>query len=166
MRFFGHGDREYSSSKNGMTGLLFIRTYALCQGYQPMTIALSATFLTASVSGFYIALGTQLCTSSGFLISVLLLCEFTIDLRRRNQQNSVPNQSALHLPTILFQENPVQSVRFALGRLHESIVAEMGERNDIANVDDLGLGEPDHGLQDSSPGADLDYDLYDQAQHA
>ncbi|GJJ15101.1 hypothetical protein Clacol_009376 [Clathrus columnatus] len=58
------------------------------------------------------------------------------DLRRRNANKSAPNQLAdLSLPILSFQENPVQSVRTVLGRLHESIVAEMGERNDLPAMD-------------------------------
>ncbi|GJJ15473.1 hypothetical protein Clacol_009751 [Clathrus columnatus] len=64
-----------------------------------------------------------------FSLSTLLMCEFTMDLRRRNTKDFDPNQSALTLPTLSFQENPVQSIRSALGHLHESIIAEIGERN-------------------------------------
>ncbi|GJJ15470.1 hypothetical protein Clacol_009748, partial [Clathrus columnatus] len=79
-------------------------------------------------------------------LSTLLVCEFTIDLRRRNRQDSVPNQSALTLPTLSFQDNPVQSMRSVLRRLHESIIAEMGERNHLENGDNLSppSGEPNN----------------------
>ncbi|GJJ16061.1 hypothetical protein Clacol_010340 [Clathrus columnatus] len=200
----------------GIQGLIFIRTYALCQGYRPMTIAWSATFLAALVSVSYGAFVLKICTSSSgnkrilvatippdcvILLALIIttrihnLCLILLDtlafialihqiwglwklkqslglhnkqsltallikqdLRRRNQQNSVPNQSALHLPTILFRENPVKFTQSAFGRLHESIVAEMRERDDQVNVDELSLGESDHGLRDCSPGASLDYD--------
>ncbi|GJJ15102.1 hypothetical protein Clacol_009377 [Clathrus columnatus] len=197
----------------GIQGLVAIRTYSLCQGYLPMTIALIITFLIALAVQIYDSLfsfrgpvtlriilihsiavilsdtlafvgifrqvwglwrlkrslglqnndfltsllkqGTlsycfvlSLTMSQIFLsffapvvptvisslpivLSTLLICEFTLDLRRRNAKKSAPNQLAsLSLPTLSFQENPVQSVRTVLGRLHESIVAEMGERND------------------------------------
>ncbi|GJJ16070.1 hypothetical protein Clacol_010349 [Clathrus columnatus] len=164
----------------GTQGLIFVRTYALCQGYRPVTIALSATILAAlfalsqHTTMYHIIIwglwklkrslglrsnkdfATLILQHAIFLtdvgvaiqdmLSTLLVCEFTLDLRRRNQQNSVPNQSALHLPTISFHENPVQSIQSALGRLHESIVAEMGERNDQVNVDEPNLEEQDHGL--------------------
>ncbi|GJJ14469.1 hypothetical protein Clacol_008733 [Clathrus columnatus] len=51
-----------------------------------------------------------------FRISLLLICEFTLDLRRRNTINSISNPSALDLPTISFgstQNDPVQSIRRA-----------------------------------------------------
>ncbi|GJJ06907.1 hypothetical protein Clacol_001103 [Clathrus columnatus] len=66
------------------------------------------------------------------ILSALLLCEFTLDLRRRNTTKSASNQTAFDLPTISFQENPVESVRSVLGR-HESIVTEMGERIDLVD---------------------------------
>ncbi|GJJ07024.1 hypothetical protein Clacol_001222 [Clathrus columnatus] len=64
-----------------------------------------------------------------FSLSALLICEFTLDLRRRNSKKIIPNQSALNLPTMSFQDNPVQSVKSVFGRLHENLIAEMGERN-------------------------------------
>ncbi|GJJ15100.1 hypothetical protein Clacol_009375 [Clathrus columnatus] len=81
------------------------------------------------------------------------------DLRRRNANKSAPNQLAdLSLPTLSFQENPVQSVRTILGRLDESIVAEMGERNNLPVMDidtdrHTISREPDleDGLRDANP---------------
>ncbi|GJJ13562.1 hypothetical protein Clacol_007817 [Clathrus columnatus] len=76
-------------------------------------------------------------------LSSLLICEFTLDLRRRNATKPIFHQSAMDLPTLSFRENPAQSVRTVLGRLHESIVAEMGESNDVANGSS-GPGELDN----------------------
>ncbi|GJJ12918.1 hypothetical protein Clacol_007165 [Clathrus columnatus] len=61
----------------------------------------------------------------------IIVCEFTLDLRRRNAKKLSLNQSALTLPTLSVQSNPTQSIQSVLGRLHESIVAEMGERNEL-----------------------------------
>ncbi|GJJ10094.1 hypothetical protein Clacol_004320 [Clathrus columnatus] len=71
-------------------------------------------------------------------LSTILMCEFTLDLRRRNMEKSIPNQSALELPNISFQDNPVQSMQSVLGRLHENIISEMGEGNDSVAIDGLG----------------------------
>ncbi|GJJ11438.1 hypothetical protein Clacol_005671 [Clathrus columnatus] len=68
-------------------------------------------------------------------LSSLLLCEFTLDLRRRNAPKSNSSHPALNLPTISFQENPMESVKSVLGRLHEDILIEMGERSDQINGD-------------------------------
>ncbi|GJJ13575.1 hypothetical protein Clacol_007831 [Clathrus columnatus] len=68
-------------------------------------------------------------------LSSLLICEFTLDLRRWNRQRSAPNQSALELPTLSFQENPAQAVLTIFGRLRESIITEMGDRNDLVELD-------------------------------
>ncbi|GJJ16126.1 hypothetical protein Clacol_010406 [Clathrus columnatus] len=90
-----------------------------------------------------------------FSLSSLLVCEFTLDLRRRSSQKPVTNRSALNLPTLSFRDNSVQSVRSVLGRLHESIVAEMGERNDGPIS-----GEPDdllNGFQANN--SDLEEDI-------
>ncbi|GJJ15456.1 hypothetical protein Clacol_009734 [Clathrus columnatus] len=65
-----------------------------------------------------------------FSLSTLLICEFTLAVRRRNGARSTDyDQSTLSTPA--FQENPVHSVRFVLGHLHESILTEMGERNGV-----------------------------------
>ncbi|GJJ06902.1 hypothetical protein Clacol_001098 [Clathrus columnatus] len=64
MQFSGYWGKSYGSPyhdrntgcrspKSIVTGLIFIRTYALCQGYLPMTIAWSAIFLAALASTFY-----------------------------------------------------------------------------------------------------------------
>ncbi|GJJ05903.1 hypothetical protein Clacol_000090 [Clathrus columnatus] len=69
------------------------------------------------------------------VLSSILVCEFTLDLRRRNAEESIPNQSMLVLPNISFRDNPVQSIRSVFGRLHENIISEMGERNNVVAVD-------------------------------
>ncbi|GJJ10429.1 hypothetical protein Clacol_004655 [Clathrus columnatus] len=66
------------------------------------------------------------------VLSTILICDFTLDLRRRNTTaRSLPNHSALELPdlNLLFRDNPVRSMQAVLGRLQESIIADMGERN-------------------------------------
>ncbi|GJJ10095.1 hypothetical protein Clacol_004321 [Clathrus columnatus] len=73
-----------------------------------------------------------------FSLSIILTCEFTLGLRRRNTENAIINQSALELPNISFRENPAQSIQSVLGRLHENIISEMGERNDSATVNNPG----------------------------
>ncbi|GJJ10126.1 hypothetical protein Clacol_004352 [Clathrus columnatus] len=77
------------------------------------------------------------------VLSTILICEFTLDLRRRNTAQSLPNQSALELSDLNLssQHNPVRSIRSVLGRLQESIIAVMGERNDPVGVDDTGPDE-------------------------
>ncbi|GJJ10280.1 hypothetical protein Clacol_004506 [Clathrus columnatus] len=73
------------------------------------------------------------------LQQVILICEFTLDLRRRHtMMRPPPNQSALELPDLnpLSQNNsvvrPIQSV---LDRLQERIIDDMGERNDLVGID-------------------------------
>ncbi|GJJ10127.1 hypothetical protein Clacol_004353 [Clathrus columnatus] len=56
-------------------------------------------------------------------LSSLLICEFTMDLRRRNETKLLPNRYALELPD-LNQHNP------------DNIIADMGERNDQVGVTD------------------------------
>ncbi|GJJ16062.1 hypothetical protein Clacol_010341 [Clathrus columnatus] len=136
----------------------------------------SSTIVVSTITILWIAntvltRPSQIISYSFKTFSTLLICELTIHIRRKNQQNAVLNQSALNLPTISFHENPVQSIRSALGRLHESIVVEMGERSDQVNVDELGSGEPNYGLRDGSPGPGLVFDMnftkdYDQVRHA
>ncbi|GJJ10369.1 hypothetical protein Clacol_004595 [Clathrus columnatus] len=78
------------------------------------------------------------------VLSVILICEFTLDLRRRNTTaRSLPNQSDLELPdlNLSFQHTPeVISIQSVLGRLQESIIADMGERNDPVS---MGIDAPD-----------------------
>ncbi|GJJ10346.1 hypothetical protein Clacol_004572 [Clathrus columnatus] len=80
------------------------------------------------------------------VLSTILICEFTLDLRRRNTR-SLPNLSPFELPDLNLssQDNPVRSIRPVLGRLQESIIADMGERSDPIGLDGLGQleGEPD-----------------------
>ncbi|GJJ12728.1 hypothetical protein Clacol_006972 [Clathrus columnatus] len=105
----------------------------------------NGTDLASSIVFLMTTTEIPLITVSYGKLSSLLLCEFTLDLRRRNAQESVPNQSALDLPTLSFHENPTQSIRSALGQLHESIVNEMGERNEpsLRMPDQDDLQDPD-----------------------
>ncbi|GJJ10140.1 hypothetical protein Clacol_004366 [Clathrus columnatus] len=70
------------------------------------------------------------------VLSLILICEFTLDLRQRNTTGSLPNPSALELSdlNLSIRNNP------------ENIIADMGERNDRVNIDGTGPGEeePDH----------------------
>ncbi|GJJ10339.1 hypothetical protein Clacol_004565, partial [Clathrus columnatus] len=83
------------------------------------------------------------------VLSTILICEFTLDLRRRNTTTrSLPNLSALEFADLNLssQENPeVRSIQSIFGRLHERMIADMGERNDPVSIgiDALGQGEPD-----------------------
>ncbi|GJJ10439.1 hypothetical protein Clacol_004665 [Clathrus columnatus] len=81
------------------------------------------------------------------ILSIILICEFTLDLRRRNATRSLPNQSALELPDLNLssQGNPVRSIQSVLGRLQERMIANMGERSDTVDIDGSGQGEPDEG---------------------
>ncbi|GJJ14073.1 hypothetical protein Clacol_008330 [Clathrus columnatus] len=88
-------------------------------------------------------------------LSSLLICEFTLDLRRRNEQKAAFNRSALSLPNLSFQVNPVQSMRSMFGRLQENIVAEMGESNDIVNIDGPNSESRDPQNELDSDGTDL-----------
>ncbi|GJJ10107.1 hypothetical protein Clacol_004333 [Clathrus columnatus] len=66
------------------------------------------------------------------------------DLRRRNANKTILNQSDLPDFNLSFQD-PMQSMQSVLGRVHQSIIADMGERNDpVLGVDDPtpGQGEP------------------------
>ncbi|GJJ15475.1 hypothetical protein Clacol_009753 [Clathrus columnatus] len=98
-----------------------------------------------------------------FSLSTLLMCEFTIDLRRRNKKDSIPNQSALNLPTLSFKDNPVQSIRSILGRLHESIVAEMGEGNHSRHSHGDNLGPCSEEPKDMQGGDDQVTDIHTTA---
>ncbi|GJJ10101.1 hypothetical protein Clacol_004327 [Clathrus columnatus] len=61
-------------------------------------------------------------------LSVLLVCEFTLDLRRLNTGKVLaPNQSVLGLPTLSIQDNLTRSTRSVFQRLHQSIIADMGD---------------------------------------
>ncbi|GJJ06674.1 hypothetical protein Clacol_000869 [Clathrus columnatus] len=86
-----------------------------------------------------------------FRLSTLIICEFTLELRRRNTQNAVlGSPSAMDLPTLSFRENPVQSVKSMFERFHENIMAEMGEGNNTVGSND-GLGT--EGSDDSRDGS-------------
>ncbi|GJJ08077.1 hypothetical protein Clacol_002284 [Clathrus columnatus] len=71
-------------------------------------------------------------------ISTIIICDFTVALRRRNmeKQKPTPNLSNIHLPTLSLpsQGNMAQTQRSVLGRLHESLVAEMAERPDEMDI--------------------------------
>ncbi|GJJ15103.1 hypothetical protein Clacol_009378 [Clathrus columnatus] len=111
-----------------LTSLLRQGTLSFCF---VLSLSISQIFLS-----FFAPVVSTIISSLPVVLSALLICKFTLDLRRRNAKKSAPNQLAsLSLPTLSFQENPVQSVRTVLERLHESIVAKMGERNDPPAMD-------------------------------
>ncbi|GJJ16079.1 hypothetical protein Clacol_010358 [Clathrus columnatus] len=87
-------------------------------------------------------------------LSSIFMCEFTLDLRRRNAKNIALNQAAVDLSTLSFRDDPIQSMRSALGQFHEIIMAEMGERNDPEDVD--GQSPELDGLQDETHFTDLE----------
>ncbi|GJJ10114.1 hypothetical protein Clacol_004340 [Clathrus columnatus] len=76
-------------------------------------------------------------------LSAILICEFTLALRRRNTTRPLPNQSGLELPDLNMSfQQPMRSIHAVVGHLHESIIADMGERNNNpVNVN--GLGQPE-----------------------
>ncbi|GJJ05911.1 hypothetical protein Clacol_000098 [Clathrus columnatus] len=86
-------------------------------------------------------------------LSALMICEFTVALRRRNMKKTIPNLSDIHLPTLSlpFQDDQVQTRRSILGRLHEGLVTEMAERPDPADnpnsgeldIDDFRANSPE-----------------------
>ncbi|GJJ11598.1 hypothetical protein Clacol_005833 [Clathrus columnatus] len=71
---------------------------------------------------------------------------FRQDLRRRNAQRSVNNQSAA------VQNNPVRTITLIFERMHESIMTEMGERNhhpvhiDLPSASEGGDNSSDDGM--------------------
>ncbi|GJJ10144.1 hypothetical protein Clacol_004370 [Clathrus columnatus] len=78
-------------------------------------------------------------------LSTILICEFTLDLRRRNTAKSLPNQSALELPELNLlssQNNPARPIQHVLNRLQENIILDMGEQTDEVGIDDSGEEEP------------------------
>ncbi|GJJ10360.1 hypothetical protein Clacol_004586 [Clathrus columnatus] len=78
------------------------------------------------------------------VLSALLICEFTLDLRRRNTtRRLLPNQSALQLPdlNLLSQNNPIRPIQSVLGRLQERVIADMREKSDLAGADADGAGQ-------------------------
>ncbi|GJJ10313.1 hypothetical protein Clacol_004539 [Clathrus columnatus] len=79
------------------------------------------------------------------VLSTILICEFTLDLRRRTTTRSLPNLSALELPDLNLssQENPVRSIQSILGCFQQSILADMGERSDLVDIEGPDQGEPD-----------------------
>ncbi|GJJ15458.1 hypothetical protein Clacol_009736 [Clathrus columnatus] len=74
---------------------------------------------------------------------IILICEFTLALRRR-QSCATPsdfNQSTSSV--LLFHNNPssARSMRLVLIQLHESIVDEMGERNASVDIEPGGTDD-------------------------
>ncbi|GJJ05931.1 hypothetical protein Clacol_000118 [Clathrus columnatus] len=69
---------------------------------------------------------------------------FTIALRRRNMKHSIPNLSDIHLPTLSSPSQGGQArTQPILGRIHESLLAEMEERSDPMDTVNSDSGEPD-----------------------
>ncbi|GJJ10345.1 hypothetical protein Clacol_004571 [Clathrus columnatus] len=83
------------------------------------------------------------------VLSVILICEFTLDLRRRNTTTgSLPGLSALEFPDLNppSQHNPeVRPIQSILVRIQESIIADMREKNNPVSIgiDTPSQGEPD-----------------------
>ncbi|GJJ06001.1 hypothetical protein Clacol_000188 [Clathrus columnatus] len=75
------------------------------------------------------------------LFSTLLICEFTLALRRRNTKQPTLNLSDIQLPTLSLpsQDDPARTQRSVPERLHESLVAEMAEPDPAGNPNS---GEP------------------------
>ncbi|GJJ10324.1 hypothetical protein Clacol_004550 [Clathrus columnatus] len=73
------------------------------------------------------------------VLSTILICEFTLDLRRRNTTTrSLPNLSNLEFGDLNLSSHDnaeVRSIRSVLGRLQKSIIADMRERNDPVSMD-------------------------------
>ncbi|GJJ10437.1 hypothetical protein Clacol_004663 [Clathrus columnatus] len=95
--------------------------------------------IIAYITGTYV-------TTFQNVLSTILICEFTLALRRRNTTaKSLPNQSTLELPDLNLstQNNPVRSIQSVIGRLQERMIADMGERSDLVGIDGQGQGEPD-----------------------
>ncbi|GJJ10400.1 hypothetical protein Clacol_004626 [Clathrus columnatus] len=80
-------------------------------------------------------------------LSVILICELTLNLRRRNTTRPLPNPSALELPdlNLSVQNNPVRSIQSVFGRLQERMIADMEERSDLVDIEGPGQleGEPE-----------------------
>ncbi|GJJ06154.1 hypothetical protein Clacol_000343 [Clathrus columnatus] len=77
-----------------------------------------------------------------FSLSVLLICEFTIDLRRRSTAKASAadrGQSAGNCTLFQTRDNSTQSLRFKFGRLHNSIMTEMGENDRLMGFDNSRL---------------------------
>ncbi|GJJ10117.1 hypothetical protein Clacol_004343 [Clathrus columnatus] len=177
----------------GIQGLILVRTLALCQGYRPMTIAISTVFFITLILDIYVirqvwglrkekrrlrlrinkdfatlllhqgilrfsfvlvvpvaqliigyvspTVGSDL-TAFQNVLSTILICEFTLALRRLNTTRSLHNQSALELPAInlSYQDTPVRSIQSIIGRIQQSIIADMSlrEQSDQMGVDSPG----------------------------
>ncbi|GJJ10449.1 hypothetical protein Clacol_004675 [Clathrus columnatus] len=86
-----------------------------------------------------------------FLLSAIFICEFTLDLRRRNTTaRSLPNPSALELElpdlNLSSQDNSViRSIQSVFSHLQERMIADMGERSNSVSIEGPGQleGEPD-----------------------
>ncbi|GJJ05852.1 hypothetical protein Clacol_000039 [Clathrus columnatus] len=85
-----------------------------------------------------------------FSLSTIIICEFTLALRRRNMEKSTANMSGIRLPTLSLpsQNDPTQTQQSVLERLRESLIAEMAERPDPADSPNSGKLDVD-GLQDN-----------------
>ncbi|GJJ10342.1 hypothetical protein Clacol_004568 [Clathrus columnatus] len=110
-----------------------------------------ATLLLQQVTGLVIVyiVGVDVNAFQNVL-STILICGFTLDLRRRNTTTrSLPTRSALEFAdlNLSFHNNlEVRSVRSIFGRLQEGIIADMGERN----------GPVSFGIDAPGPGSELD----------
>ncbi|GJJ07028.1 hypothetical protein Clacol_001226 [Clathrus columnatus] len=132
----------------------------LKQGVLRFLLALQAKFwlslkIRMRLFNPFILSGSPPIADFSLRLSSILLCEFTLDLRRRNTKNLnlVSNQSAIDLPTLSFRNNPIQSTRSVLGRFHENLMAEMGERNRLPGDVD---GQTSEELDDDSYGMNID----------
>ncbi|GJJ10326.1 hypothetical protein Clacol_004552 [Clathrus columnatus] len=123
-------------------------TLLLQQGILRFSFVLFIT-LTGLIFSYISPLGAIDVTIFQNVFSALLICEFTLDLRRRNTTTRpLPNLSALEFVDLnpSSQHNPeVRSIRSVLGRLQESIIADMRERDGSVSmsIDASGQGEPD-----------------------
>ncbi|GJJ10364.1 hypothetical protein Clacol_004590 [Clathrus columnatus] len=123
-------------------------TLLLQQGILRFSFALFASVTNLVTAYISPMVGTYVGAFQNVL-SVILICEFTLDLRRRNTTTrSLPNLSALEFADLNLssQENPeVRSIQSIFGRLHERMIADMGERNDPVS---MGIDAPDQGEPD------------------
>ncbi|GJJ10108.1 hypothetical protein Clacol_004334 [Clathrus columnatus] len=115
----------------------------LQQGILRFSFVLLVTITQIIISYISPIAGTDV-TAFQNVLSALLICEFTMDLRRRNTTESLPSTlSALEFPdlSLSFQHNPAQFTRSVLGRIHQGIIDDMSERNTFVYVDGLDEGE-------------------------
>ncbi|GJJ09197.1 hypothetical protein Clacol_003419 [Clathrus columnatus] len=131
----GNGDIVSTLLRQGTLRFCFVILVTIAQ-------TICATFAPSTITGDALTLIQN-------VLSTILICEFTLGLRQRNAEKNF-NQSAMDLPTLSFQDNHIHTVQSMLGRLHESIITEMGERDGF-NSDNLQLSDD---LQDGSHGSD------------